>query len=183
MSHKNTPESFWVRVTKLDIDACWEWQGARNAGGYGIIMYHGQVLFTHRLAYHLAVSPISLRPTMNYVDAEFVLHDCDNPSCCNPKHLHLGTHADNGNEAYERTRLVHKKGPAHVMSVLTEQQESEIRVRAFLGATLNSLAIEFNVSASTIGNVTNGRPLYGRRKASCQAKGVKQGELLGYLES
>jgi hypothetical protein len=46
-----------------------------------------RTLHAHRLAYFLTFGPIP--------DGLWVLHHCDNPSCCRPDHLFLGTAADN----------------------------------------------------------------------------------------
>ena len=62
---------------------------------YGRTWYDGGHIYAHRLAYMLAVGP---------VDGWQVLHTCDNPKCCNPAHLELGTHAENMRQMRERGR-------------------------------------------------------------------------------
>jgi hypothetical protein len=47
----------------------------------------GSVWKAHRVAWTLANGPIPA--------GMHVLHTCDNPPCCNPGHLWLGTQADN----------------------------------------------------------------------------------------
>lgn len=69
-------------------EGCHEWRGARRAGGYGAVSVAvRQTDYAHRVAWQLAFGPIP--------DGMFVCHRCDNPPCCNPEHLFLGTNADN----------------------------------------------------------------------------------------
>lgn len=68
-----------------DLTGCWEWQ-KNIEDGYGRIGLKGRSKLVHRVLYSLAVAdPGSL----------CVLHECDNPKCCNPDHLFLGTRTDN----------------------------------------------------------------------------------------
>jgi hypothetical protein len=69
------------------FNECIEWRGARTNEGYGRKWKNGKVRYTHRLAYAWANGPIP--------DGMWVLHKCDNPPCCNPEHLFLGTNQDN----------------------------------------------------------------------------------------
>src|SRR5690242_6357246 len=69
------------------LDECWEWNGARSARGYGKKKIMFRDYTTHRLAYAWANGPIPA--------GMLVMHTCDNPPCCNPRHLRLGTHLDN----------------------------------------------------------------------------------------
>lgn len=88
-----SPESrFWSRVDKsAGDDGCWLWTAARTRG-YGKININGLAggrkgvpQWTHRVAWILTNGPTDL----------CVLHACDNPPCCNPAHLFLGTRQDN----------------------------------------------------------------------------------------
>jgi len=75
--------------------ACHEWQGTTNKGGYGIITIAGHNILAHR-AMH----------AFNAGDAapEVVMHTCDNPRCCNPRHLRNGTHQENMDDMHMKGR-------------------------------------------------------------------------------
>ena len=95
------PENFWKRVDVKGPDECWVWKSFVESNGYGRICSPSGVggpnaWRTHRLAYliHYGVDPGVL----------FVLHSCDNPPCCNPHHLRLGTAKDNMQDKIKRGR-------------------------------------------------------------------------------
>jgi hypothetical protein len=67
--------------------ACWEFTGYRDPRGYGRQWNGIKPALSHRVAYELWVGPIP--------DGLTVDHMCFNPSCVNPTHLQLLTHAEN----------------------------------------------------------------------------------------
>jgi hypothetical protein len=91
-------ERFLSKFVIGNINDCWEWKASKNKKGYGQLSnIKGQPNYiAHRLSYELFVGPIP--------DDMWVLHDCDNPPCVNPNHLHLGTVKDNVREMFERGR-------------------------------------------------------------------------------
>lgn len=87
-------ERFWSKVDRSGgPSACWPWtsafkgQGYREGRAYGGFSLYGKYVSAHRLAYELSIAPIP--------DDLHVMHLCDEPSCCNPLHMSLGTAADN----------------------------------------------------------------------------------------
>lgn len=97
--------TFWRHVTKRD-EGCWEWRGARSqfSQGYGHMRFEDRDYVGSRVSWEIHNGPIP--------DGLLVLHDCDNKICCNPAHLHLGTHADNMREAVERGLLPGRRDAA-----------------------------------------------------------------------
>jgi hypothetical protein len=75
---------------------CHEWQGHRIKWGYGSFKVGTSVKKAHRVAYEIANGPVP--------DGMMVKHSCDNPPCCNPVHLSIGTHIGNMAEMIERGR-------------------------------------------------------------------------------
>jgi hypothetical protein len=91
------PERFWSRVdTSGGLWACWPWTRGRNGAGYGLISQQHRDVSAHRLSWELANGPIP--PGL------YVCHTCDNPPCCNPSHLFLGTPTDNVRDMYAKGR-------------------------------------------------------------------------------
>jgi len=80
-------ERFWATVDIGAEDDCWEWKASKhNRQGYGMLRVYGKKTYAHRYA---------LLGEDCLVDKVHVLHKCDRPACCNPKHLYKGTHAQN----------------------------------------------------------------------------------------
>lgn len=102
----------FLRSTQRDGQTeCWEWTGSRNDSGHGIVHVRGKPMGAHRAAFLLFKGKIPRE--------KHVLHDCDNPPCVNPGHLHLGTHADNMREAVARKR--HPIGDDHWTARMPER--------------------------------------------------------------
>lgn len=86
-----------------DDNDCWEWQAAQTPDGYGVIgIGRGKLHYVHRLVFEATVRPLN--------EGELVLHSCDNPSCCNPKHLFAGTHLINMRDKEQKGRGNHATG-------------------------------------------------------------------------
>lgn len=81
---------------KITASGCWEWQGARNAGGYGQHRVGEKIWTVHRLTFTLWKGPIKR--------GQVIRHKCDNQPCCNPRHLVPGWHEDNTRDIVERGR-------------------------------------------------------------------------------
>ena len=84
---------------------CWVWLGAKSGGGYGNFKIRCKSFRAHRVAFRIATGPIPAG-----LD---VLHRCDNPPCCNPEHLWLGTDVDNSADKESKNRGNHARGEFH----------------------------------------------------------------------
>lgn len=103
-------------------DACWPWLGWKNKDGYGEISLRCFNARAHRVAYRIwnGEVPEGLR----------VCHRCDNPPCCNPKHLFLGTDADNVADRHAKGRSA--RGDAHGSKTHSERVQRGINHHAHL---------------------------------------------------
>lgn len=145
-------ERFWARVDKNgptqphrpELGPCWLWLGSRDQTGYGQINIGQDVrVRTHRFSFELHNGPIP---------AGFkVCHACDNPPCCRPSHLFLGTDADNSADAKKKGRLGQGERASRVK--LTADQVRDIRRRYQPRRGVSDLATEFGVSRGTIGDI------------------------------
>jgi hypothetical protein len=77
-------------------DACHPWTSVKNKGGYGSYTKCGYTVLAHRLRKAMA--------DPNSIDAPVIMHACDNPQCCNPRHLIAGSYAENTQDMYRKGR-------------------------------------------------------------------------------
>ena len=147
-------EQFWSHVKNDCANGCWEWQSCLMSSGYGRITINGKPKSAHRVSYALH-HPL----TINLLDEPMicVCHKCDNPKCCNPAHLFLGSSADNTRDRNEKGRQA--KGMQTGTAKMTEQQVLEIRSKYNKKSkiTLLKIANEYDVSKSLISKIIHRR--------------------------
>ncbi len=139
-------QRFWVKVQVRDDNECWPWLASVDDFGYGHFGYNAKVTRAHRVAYELTYGAIP--------QGMKVLHRCDNPACCNPNHLFLGTHEDNMQDKIAKNRQA--RGD-HSRSSLTNDDVQAIRKERANGATYAEIATKFNVSKITVRHIIKGR--------------------------
>lgn len=135
MNPTSTPAARLAAKLVATESGCHEWQGARNQHGYGNIVVGGLMSRTHRVAWQLANGPIPA--------GMHVLHHCDNPPCCNPEHLFLGTPKTN---AEDKTA----KGRDRNRPRLTIEQADELRARHSAGESVMDLVRATGVPHSVV---------------------------------
>lgn len=140
---------FWNKVDVRGEDDCWEFQGALNSTGRGAFSIGRKNIKAHRYAYETKVGAIP--------DGMLVCHHCDNGKCCNPKHLFLGTMADNVRDMINKGRKRVLRGDDDPKSKLNSGQVLEIVHLYKTGFfTQPHIARMFGVSRSAIESILNG---------------------------
>lgn len=92
-----TEERLDSHIDKRGPSDCWEWTGNRDHKGYGRFQLETRTSDrAHRVTYRFKNGQIP--------EGLIVRHKCDNPPCCNPAHLELGTVQDNVMDRNKRQR-------------------------------------------------------------------------------
>ncbi len=127
---------------------CLEYTINMAKNGYSRITLGGRknkkMLLVHRLIYEYYFGSIP--------DKLFVCHTCDNPPCCNPDHLFLGTHIDNMKDMVEKGRAYISWGKKSGNCKLTTKQVKAIREDKRKQV---EIAKEYRVAKSTICMIKN----------------------------
>lgn len=146
-ARSNRREDLWRYIQIGEPDECWPWTRWLDRDGYGQFSAGGHAYKAHRLAYELGhgVAPGELK----------VCHACDNPRCCNPAHLFLGTQTENLRDMIAKGRS--SRGSRHHSTELTEEQVSEIRARRSAGERGRVLAAEFGLSEASVSDIHHRR--------------------------
>ena len=135
-------------VVKDPISGCWNFCGGLNENGYGRInisrRHKKHMCLVHREIYKIYVGDIP--------EGMFVCHKCDNPPCCNPNHLFLGTPLDNMRDMWNKGRKVIPSGEKAYYHKFTDKQVAEIRKDQ---RSLRAIAKDYGVAWSHIGMIKN----------------------------
>lgn len=145
-------ERLWAKVSIGSVGECWPFVGKTDKFGYGIILgTNRKNVVAHRAAYESKVGPIP--------EGLIVMHTCDNPPCCNPTHLRLGTIGDNNRDrsAKGRGRENRQNGAANPRAKLTDEQVVEIR-RLYAAGELSQqkIADMFGVRQPQVSRIIRG---------------------------
>ena len=143
-------QRFWSKVDKNPGHGpqgnCWIWTGSINWAGYGIVQRNRKRILTHR--YALGNPP------------QKVLHKCDFPPCCRPRHLFLGTQGDNNRDMYSKGR---GRGGFMRLTKLNKEEVIEIRSLAEFGIAYKEIADAYAICPSMVSRIK-----CGNRRASSQ---------------
>lgn len=157
---------FWSHIdVTTDKNACWMWR-LSTSRGYGqfhaVLEGRRCMLKAHRVAWMLSFPD---RPIGNFC----VCHTCDDPGCCNPKHLWLGTSSENtadkvakgrqsrGHEHQARVRAHVLRGTQLSHAKLSPKMVRQIRSRASSGVSFDVLARDYDVTNTAIRKVVTRR--------------------------
>ena len=125
---------FWDKIlvnNPNDPNECWDWLAKKDKNGCGIFSMRvekreddlGHFWRSFRAPRLMWI----LENEQPIPKGMLVIHSCDLETCCNPKHIRLGTYKDNSNDRKLRGRFdTNAKGESHPNSKLTEKLARKI---------------------------------------------------------
>lgn len=119
---------------------CVNWTAGVQSMGYGTFTFRRRRHLAHRAAFELAKGPIP--------NGLVVMHACDNPRCCNPDHLSVGTDQDNRDDCVAKDRHVH--GETHPTAKLKASEVLEIRADA---RAQRAIAKDYGISQTQVSTI------------------------------
>lgn len=145
---------FWPKVDIKGSDECWDWTAAtiplhRNKflrGKFAIKIpgtRKSHYFVASRFAWMLTNGPIP--------EGMLVCHTCDNPLCCNPGHLFLGTPGDNTRDMVDKGRHVSMGGKPKLRVIDVQ----EIRYQAKRGIPQSKIAAAFGIKQNTVSQIVS----------------------------
>lgn len=97
LDFKKAIQHNWSRIySKVSVTSrgCWEYPQNRDVPE---LLHNGKRVPVYRISYQICKGEIP--------DGLYVCHQCDNPKCCNPMHLWLGTPQQNSQDRAEKGRV------------------------------------------------------------------------------
>ena len=129
-------------------DACNIWLAGTNGRGYGVFHIKRKPCRAHRISYAQHYGEFDKKLC--------VLHRCDTPNCCNPRHLFLGTPADNSADMKVKGRS--SRGEKNPAAKLIQSQVVQIRMLLKEGNLIQKeIAKIFGVSRQNISKINTGK--------------------------
>ncbi len=132
-------------------DDCWPWTGDRDRKGYGRIKVNGRWRQATHIALELSgfIIPAEFLQVRHYV--------CDNPPCCRPSHLTIGTPQDDRNDQISKGRQA--RGNRLPQAKLQNGYATADEIRRLYtagGITQKTLAQQFGIHPATIRRILRG---------------------------
>ncbi len=144
---------FWAKVDRGGPNECWPWMASTVGFGYGRFRLNNPRRLSRS---HLVAYEIVKGERCNLC----VCHSCDNPPCCNPAHLWLGTKHDNildmiskGRDGLKRDQVGEDNGNA----ILKVDDIMMIRSLIKNGMTNVAIGAQFGVTHAMISRIRLGK--------------------------